>query len=86
MYDHTCTEMDIDAARRYIFTYKKQPLENLPPMKDALLQQILRTCCQAGHVWVQSFIKNPELLTSVKLGMEGDEGNGWPVPAGSVVR
>ncbi len=41
-------------ARKQMFSIGSRKIENLPPTKDALEQQVKRAVYQAGHIWGQS--------------------------------
>jgi len=42
---------DIDSARQQRFTKKSQPLELLPPTRDAFEQHVKRATSRAIHIW-----------------------------------
>lgn len=77
MYDATCAEIEVNKGRKYMFTKKKFQLENMPPTQDALMQHTLRCCYQAGHVWGQSCVRNPELPSPSKWGWSMGKENRW---------
>ncbi|GFO25215.1 hypothetical protein PoB_005172000 [Plakobranchus ocellatus] len=59
LYDCTCTETTVDAARKNIFTTKDRSMDNIPPTKAALLQHIKRAIYQGGFVWGQALVRCP---------------------------
>lgn len=70
MYDQTCSETDVNVARRYLFTQKNRTLEGIPPTRDALLLHIKRAAYQAGHVWGQANTKQPVIPSPTEWGWE----------------
>ncbi|CAH1160137.1 unnamed protein product [Phaedon cochleariae] len=76
MYDHTCSETDVNAARRYLFTQKHRTLDGIPPTKDALMLHVKRAAYQAGHVWGQANVKKPVLPSPGAWGWTRDD-IGW---------
>ena len=68
LYDKNCSEQNVNAARRELFSKKSKSLENIPPTKDALLQHIKRASLQAG-IWCTSHQCQPPVPDA--------EGWGW---------
>lgn len=51
LYDRTSTIVEINEARRELFTKKGRAMDALPPTKAALVQHIKRAVYQGGHCW-----------------------------------
>jgi hypothetical protein len=64
MYDRACDALDVNSARKQLFTKKSRAFDSLPPTRDALLQHIKRTVHQSVHVWGQCFNKQPLIPNS----------------------
>ena len=45
-------------------------MENIPPTLDALEHHVKRAVYQAGHIWGQSLIGNPEIPSPASWGWE----------------
>lgn len=61
MYDRTSDRVNINEARKQLFTQRGRSLEMIPPTRGALIQHTKRAAYQAGHVWGQATISNPQL-------------------------
>ena len=75
MYDRTSESMDVNDARKQLFTQKSRTLENIPPTQAALEQHIKRTCYQA-NCWNQALAKDPEMPEPSDWGWT-NERTGW---------
>ena len=51
LYDRTCSEASVDAARIFLFTRKGRQIEAIPPTRAALFQHTKRAIHQAGFIW-----------------------------------
>ena len=51
LYNHTINKVNIDEARRELFTMKGRAMDAIPPTRAALLQHIKRAVYQGGHCW-----------------------------------
>jgi len=60
MYDRTSDSMQVNDARKQLFTQKSRTLENIPPTQAALQQHIKRACYQA-NCWNQALAKDPQM-------------------------
>ncbi len=58
MYNRTSEVTEVNEARKQLFTKKSRTLENIPPTKAALVQNIRRTYFQA-IIWNQSLLTSP---------------------------
>ena len=75
MYDQTSECMEVNDARKRLFTQKSRNLENIPPTQAALKQHIKRTCYQA-NCWNQALVLNPEMPDPSDWGLT-KETIGW---------
>jgi len=48
MYNRTSGHMEVNKARKQLFTQKARTLENIPPTQAALLQHVKRATFQAN--------------------------------------
>ena len=74
LYDRTSDIMNVNDARKQLFTQKTRSLENLPPSQEALKQHIKRACFQS-NCWNKALLSNQVLPSPVdwgwKLGATG---------------
>ena len=68
LYNRTSTEMNVNEARKQLFSQKGRPMDGLPPTQAALLEHIKRAAYQAGHVWAQMLIAVPNLRSPSEWG------------------
>ena len=61
LYDRTSELFQVNQARQQLFAKGTRTLENIPPTYDALHQHVKRTAFQAGHIWGQSLLRDPEV-------------------------
>ena len=50
----------VNEARKQLFTHNRK-MENIPPTLHALKQHVKRAVFQAGHIWGQSLIGEPNV-------------------------
>ena len=93
MYDRGSSESNVNCQRQILFASKGREIENLPPTQDALSLHLLRVGYQAGHVWGQALIKEPQLPSPANFGWMWETSSGqWSVkwmtlpPAGEACR
>ena len=60
MYDRTSESMEVNEARKQLFSQKSRTLDNILPTQAALKQHIKHTCYQA-NCWNQALIMDPEM-------------------------
>ena len=60
MYDRSSTAAGVDDARLYLFVRKQGTYEAIPPTRAALLQHAKRAAYEAGCIWSQSTLRQPE--------------------------
>lgn len=75
-YDIASDLTDIDQERKALFM-KGRAMERLPPTFDALLQHTKRSCLQAGYIWGQSWIANPEYPDFGDWGWKREKDGVW---------
>ena len=54
----------------YNFSKKSREMENIPPSQAALLEHSKRAVFQAGHIWGQTLVSEPEVPTPGEWGWE----------------
>ena len=93
MYDCGSSESSVNGERRVLFTQKGREIENIPPTQDALAQHVLRVGYEAGHMWGQATIKDPQLPSPADFGWTWEVANAqWNIkwmtipPAGGACR
>ena len=59
MCDRTSTCMNVNNARRDLFTRKGRDIEAIPPTSDALRQHTKGSTYQAGYCWGNSLVPSP---------------------------
>lgn len=60
MYDRSSRTSSVDEARLDLFAKKQKPFDLLPPTQSSLKEHAKRAAYQAGHIWGQSVIREPE--------------------------
>ena len=60
LYSRTSSLTNVNNTLKHLFSYCNRQLEHIPPTAAALLQHVKREAYQAGHVWGQALISNPE--------------------------
>lgn len=77
LYDRSSTCTCINEARKELFTKKARTMEVLPPTSAALIQHTKRVAYQAGYVWGQSLMADPELPCPSKHGWKRSPAQTW---------
>jgi hypothetical protein len=75
MYDKTSDTIEVNEARKQLFTQKSRTLENIPPTQAALRQHIRRAIYQA-NIWNHAIVPDPELPSPSDWGWV-KEAAGW---------
>ena len=75
MYDRTSECMEVNDARKHLFSQKSRTLENIPPTQAALKEHIKWTCFQA-NLWNQSLVLDPKIPEPSDWGWT-KESTGW---------
>ena len=60
MYDRSSTAGGVEEARLDLFARKRRPYEAILPTRAALIQHTKRAAYQAGCVWAQAILSQPE--------------------------
>jgi len=60
LYQRTSALSHVNEARKQLFTHNRK-MVNIPPTLHALEQHVKRAVFQAGHIWGQSFIGEPNV-------------------------
>ncbi len=77
LYDRGSNKDTVYMARKDLFTRKGREIEHIPPSQAALLQHTKRAAYQAGHIWGQTLIANPELPTPSDWGYKKTPSGEW---------
>ena len=77
LYDRSSGDIHADQCRKHLFSSKGKLLEVSPPIKGLLEQHIKKAAYQAGHIWGQSFIRVPEVVSPDDWGWEKDPNDKW---------
>ena len=78
LYGRTSEIAIVNDTRKHLFSYGNRKLENIPPLRAALFQQVKHASFQAGHVWGQlSLDCNAIPSKSFRMGLA--EGQRWKV-------
>ena len=67
MYDRTSECLEVNEATKQLFIQKSRTLENIPPTKATLEQEIKRACYQA-RCWSQALVQNSQLPSPLDWG------------------
>ena len=77
MYSRDSPLMNVNEARKYLFTHKGRSIDLIPITADALLQHTKRASYQAGYVWGLMMHASPQLPDPSDWGWVKDPRNGW---------
>ena len=77
LYDRTCSEASVDAARMFLFTRKGRQIEAIPPTRAALFQHTKRAIHQAGFIWVQMHERSPDVPSPSSSGWRRNKAMRW---------
>ncbi len=80
LYDIGSTEESLTDARIDMFTRKGKIMLNIPFTSAACLQYIRRAVFQAGHVWGQTLIEQPEIKYLSYWGCQQDHDQKYGMP------
>ena len=75
-HSRSCNLVNVNDARRELFTQGSRPIEKIPPTKGALLQHTKRAVYQAGYICSQALTPSSNLPNPVFWGWSLDA-NGW---------
>ena len=74
IYNRTSAEVDVNIARKTMFSQRGKDISRIPPTKDALMLHASRAVFQASHIWNKSLSK--------QLGIPSPEDWGWVTDRG----
>lgn len=77
LHSRTSPLKKVNEARKQLFAQGNRQSENTPPTKEALRQHVKRAVFQAGHIWGQSQIANPELPSPADWGWAKNADDVW---------
>ena len=75
LYDKMSTMVEVNLARKDLFSKKSRSLENIPPTRAALEQHTMRAVFQAAFIWSQVLVKQRVIPSPSAWGWESD--NSW---------
>lgn len=78
LYDRSSTATGVDEARLEMFARKQRSYQAIPPTRAALLQHTKRAAYQAGCVWRQATLCEPEEQSPADWGWT-KKGDQWQV-------
>ncbi|KAK7113984.1 hypothetical protein V1264_000124 [Littorina saxatilis] len=61
LYDKTSNCVDVNNARKHLFTKTGRQIDHIPPSKEALIQHCKRAVYQGAHIWSQASNPTPPL-------------------------
>ena len=76
--DRSSTATAVNNARLDMFSRKQRPYQAIPPTRSALLQHVKRASYQAGCVWSQLTLRQPETQSPADWGW-ANNGDLWNV-------
>ena len=78
MYRRTSQAHKVNDARKQLFANSNRQIENIPPTKAALFEHAKRAVYQAGHVWGQTILRDPQLPSPGLWGWKKENGQWVP--------
>ena len=60
MYDRSSSVASVNEARLALFARKQRSYDLIPPTQGALTEHAKRAAYQAGHIWSQAIVRQPE--------------------------
>lgn len=75
MYDRSSDVTTVNEARLNLFARKQRPYDSIPPTQAALKEHAKRASYEAGHVWGQALMRQPETTSPSDWGWikQGEE-------------
>ena len=70
LYQRTSALSHVNEARKHPFAFQNCKIENVPPTLHALEQHVKRAVYQAGYIWGQSLVAEPQLPSPDVWGWE----------------
>ena len=68
MYDRLRAATSVDEARLDLFARKQRPYNSIPPTQAAIREHAEREAYQAGIIWGQATISNPDTSIPAEMG------------------
>lgn len=84
LYDRRSSLVNVDEARKQLFTNKGRAMDAIPPTKAALVQHIRRAVYQGGHCWGKALQAFPQALQAIPRALQAfptPEDWGWTDPS-----
>ena len=78
MYDRSSTTEGVDDVRLDMFARKQRPYEAIPPTRSVLKQHVKCAAYQAGCIWSQSTVRQPETPIAANWGWN-KKGDLWQI-------
>ena len=78
MYDRSSAATSVDEARLDLFARKQRPYNSIPPTRAALREHAKRAAYQAGIIWGQATISNPDTRSPAEWGWT-QKGETWQI-------
>ena len=78
LYDRTSSITHVDKARLELFARKQKPYDAIPPSRAALFEHAKRAAYQAGIIWAQATVKEPDIRDPVDWGWTREE-DAWTI-------
>ena len=75
LYDKMSTVVEVNLARKDLFSKKSRSLENIPPTRTALEQHTMHAVFQPDFIWSQELVKQRVIPSPSAWGWESD--NSW---------
>ena len=78
MYDRSSAATGVDEARLNLFARKQRSYDAIPPTSAALMEHAKRAAYQAGIIWGQATVTNPEVVSPADWGWN-QKGDIWQI-------
>ena len=78
MYDRSSAATGVDEARLDLFARKQRAYNSIPPTQAALVEHVKRASYQAGVIWGQATICNPDVSSPAQWGWT-QKGDTWQI-------
>lgn len=79
LYDRSSELSSVNEARLDLFARKQRAYDSIPPSRGALVEHVKRAAYQAGHVWHQALVNQPQLPSSSEWGWRWSSEGYWKV-------
>ena len=78
LYDRSSAASGVDEARLELFARKQRSYDAIPPTRGALREHAKRAAYQAGIIWGQALVSNPEFTSPADWGWT-QQGDVWQI-------